>query len=127
MSKSILVVSTPEDCDYCQFYPIDNYCEAIGHNLHRSVEKGRPHYCPLIDMPEEISIELLEEALKRDNATERAEIRKKRIQEMERIQELKSEINSKLSEPGIREIIDSLPEAKAKDLLKDILITNKKL
>ncbi len=68
-----------------------------------------------------------ERTLKCDNAIEQAEVREKRIQKMAMIRELKSKINSKLSEPGIREVIDRLPETKAKDFLKDILITNKKL
>lgn len=123
MSKSILVVDTPENCHYCQFCTMEGYyCEAISGNICRGEAERRPRWCPLIDMPEEISMEYLERALKCDNAIEQAEVREKRIQKVAMIQELKSKIDSKLSEPGIREIIDNLPEAEAKDLLKDVLI-----
>ncbi len=123
MSKSILVVSTPENCHYCQFCTMEgSYCEAISGRICRGEAERRPHWCPPIDMPEEISIKHLEEALKRDNTVERAEVREKRIQKMAMIQELKDKINKDLSAPGIREIIDGLSETEAKDLLKDVLI-----
>lgn len=58
MSKSILVIDTPENCEDCNFfyqYNKDNidsaYCRVVGEEKKTSIML-KPDWCPLRDFPE---------------------------------------------------------------------------
>lgn len=61
MSKSILVIDTPERCSTCEFLRRTDedycYCGRLGFDYQvneymRSTPKGKPDWCPLLDLPE---------------------------------------------------------------------------
>ena len=61
MSKSILVIDTPERCSMCEFLKSTDeeccYCGRLGFDYQvneymRSMPKGKPDRCPLRDLPE---------------------------------------------------------------------------
>ncbi len=61
MSKSILVIDTPERCSMCKFMRNTDeeyhYCRVLGFDYQvddymRSAPKGRPDWCSLRDLPE---------------------------------------------------------------------------
>lgn len=61
MSKSILVIDTPERCSMCEFLKSTDeeycYCGRLGFDYQvneymRSMPKGKPDWCPLRDLPE---------------------------------------------------------------------------
>ena len=60
MSKSILVIDTPENCNECELraltecdYDKEFYCVANGENVEEFVcSKTKPDWCPLRDLPE---------------------------------------------------------------------------
>lgn len=61
MSKSILVIDTPERCSMCKFMRNTNeeyhYCRVLGFDYQlddymKSTPKGKPDWCPLKPMPE---------------------------------------------------------------------------
>lgn len=61
MSKSILVIDTPERCSMCEFLKSTDeeycYCGRLGFDYRvneymRSMPKGKPDWCPLRDFPE---------------------------------------------------------------------------
>lgn len=61
MSKSILVIDTPERCSMCKFMRNTDeeyhYCRVLGFDYQvddymRSAPKGKPDWCPLRDLQE---------------------------------------------------------------------------
>lgn len=61
MSKSILIIDTPERCSMCEFlHRTDEdycYCGRLGFDYQvneymRSMPKGKPNWCPLKEFPE---------------------------------------------------------------------------
>lgn len=56
MSKSILVIDTPESCDKCRFCCFGNYgakrCSAKDQSIFLEDKKKKPDWCPLRGMPE---------------------------------------------------------------------------
>lgn len=57
MSKSVLVIDTPESCFGCNFCHCDiedrkEYCEAREKRKKLDLSKLRPDWCPLMDLPE---------------------------------------------------------------------------
>ena len=60
MSKSILVIDTPDDCNECELHALTEcdydkefYCAANGENVEEFVcSKTKPDRCPLRDLPE---------------------------------------------------------------------------
>lgn len=57
MSKSVLVMETPESCFGCNFCHCDiesekEYCEARERRKGLVLSKTRPDWCPLMDLPE---------------------------------------------------------------------------
>lgn len=61
MSKSILVIDTPERCSICEFLRRTDedycYCRRLGvdyqvNEYMRSTPKGKPDWCPLRNLPE---------------------------------------------------------------------------
>lgn len=74
MSKSVLVIDTPENCygcpfgtEYCSDYEYDGRCELaecldydtrlITEELYDCESKSRPDWCPLKPLPEKSTIE----------------------------------------------------------------------
>lgn len=53
MSKSILVIDTPDNCCYCPCAGTSMVCQATN----REVSGGRPEWCPLQELPERKSEE----------------------------------------------------------------------
>ena len=55
MSKSILVIDTPECCDKCRFCCFGNYgakrCSAKDQSIFLEDKKKKPDWCPLWDLP----------------------------------------------------------------------------
>lgn len=58
MSKSVIVIDTPEscsDCPCCSHYDFGSYCEVKNKELEYDYEKIifiKPEWCPLIPLPE---------------------------------------------------------------------------
>ena len=61
MSKSILVIDTPERCSMCEFLKSTDegycYCGRLGFDYQvneymRSTPKGKPDWCPLREVPQ---------------------------------------------------------------------------
>lgn len=66
MSKSILVIDTPERCSMCKFMRNTDeeyhYCRVLGFDYQvddymRSAPKGKPDWCPLRDLPKKKDME----------------------------------------------------------------------
>ncbi len=66
MSKSILVIDTPERCSMCEFLKSTDeeccYCGRLGFDYQvneymRSMPKGKPDRCPLRDLPKKKDME----------------------------------------------------------------------
>lgn len=84
MSKSILVIDTPECCDKCRFFCFGNYgakrCSAKDQSIFLEDKKKKPDWCPLLDLPEKyypVSMNFesgynacIDEILKRANGNE---------------------------------------------------------
>ena len=61
MSKSILVIDTPERCSMCEFFKKTDegycYCGRLDFDYQvneymKSTPKGKPDWCPVKDIPE---------------------------------------------------------------------------
>lgn len=53
MSKSILVIDMPENCEKCKFSEFRGIvCRAIGLNKSHNNTDNKPDWCPLRDLPE---------------------------------------------------------------------------
>lgn len=65
MSKSILIIDTPERCSMCKFMRNTDeeyhYCRVLGFDYQvndymRSTPKGKPDWCPLKAVPEKRNV-----------------------------------------------------------------------
>lgn len=53
MSKSILVIDTPESCHKCEFSEFgDLICGIARCNMSKKESNKKPNWCPLRDLPE---------------------------------------------------------------------------
>lgn len=53
MSKSVLIIDTPEDCGDCMVRDLIDHCQATGKDVNEYREnKCRPQWCPLEEVME---------------------------------------------------------------------------
>ena len=53
MSKSVLIIDTPEDCRDCMVRDLTDHCQATGKDVNEYREnKCRPQWCPLEEVME---------------------------------------------------------------------------
>lgn len=56
MSKSVVVIDTPEDCMLCEFWNSDTgecYASGVENTLIVGYEDNKPDECPLVELPDE--------------------------------------------------------------------------